>query len=245
MSHKQLLAFLVLSSLLTNFCGAGITVIGPLPYRSLDDNPFDLSGLNSSFFLEDFEDGAVNLPGLGFGGWEVAGPGSLTDSVDGDDGAIDGSGNGGHSLKVSNPLVFPTSPAQFAGHLRLSAPLIFGQRLINAFGFVWTDALPQSFIGVDIFGASGNEGFQINGNFDDSNNGGTAEDVFIGFISDEPFFEIDLGCIVFSSNPNETNFCEFDHLQVGIQSVPEPDLTLASFLGFVLLFRRRLKWLRD
>ena len=36
---------------------------GPTPYLSAADSPFDLSGLGTTFFLEDFEDGELNTPG--------------------------------------------------------------------------------------------------------------------------------------------------------------------------------------
>lgn len=47
--------------------------------------------------LEDFEDALLNTPGVSGAGGGVTGPGGITDSVDADDGAIDGSGLLGRS----------------------------------------------------------------------------------------------------------------------------------------------------
>src|SRR5262245_50991680 len=70
------------------------TFIGPSPYLSTADSPFDLSQLGVDHILEDFEDGQANALGLILNGPDafVKGPGSTTDSVDADDGAIDGFG---------------------------------------------------------------------------------------------------------------------------------------------------------
>jgi len=91
-------------------------LIGPTPYLSFNDSPF--KGLSfSKFFLEDFEDGLFNVPGvtgvsntpgtsLGVGGNHP-----FSDSVDGDDGTIDGSAmEDRRSLKLSTraPMTWAT-----------------------------------------------------------------------------------------------------------------------------------------
>ena len=43
---------------------AEVIVIGPRPYLSAADSPFDMSGLGTTFFLEDFEDGELNTLGI-------------------------------------------------------------------------------------------------------------------------------------------------------------------------------------
>ena len=73
---------------------APLTFLGPTPYLSQADSPFDLSGLGVSFFLEDFEDHLFDTPGVSGNGFVVgdvfsAFPGVI-DSVDGDDGVING-----------------------------------------------------------------------------------------------------------------------------------------------------------
>src|SRR5262245_33520243 len=92
--------------------------LGPTPYLSFGDSPFN--GLSFSYFhLEDFEDGSFNTPGAtASAGWTVNGPGGFTDSVDGDDGAIDGSGTGGHSfLTSSSTFLTITFSASVLGQL--------------------------------------------------------------------------------------------------------------------------------
>ena len=69
-------------------------LIGPWPsllqpYLSRADSPLDLSGLGTTSYLEDFEDHALNVPGVTA---NHGGPASITfgpglhDSVDADDG---------------------------------------------------------------------------------------------------------------------------------------------------------------
>ncbi len=87
------------------------TFFGPLPYRCFDgvatagcgtaESPFasDIRAGNFQYFhLEDLEDGLLNAPGLTASAGAVLAPGALTDSVDGDDGLIDGLGTAGWSI---------------------------------------------------------------------------------------------------------------------------------------------------
>ena len=85
----------------------GITVLGPTPYLSRADSPFPVNGSSAQFFLEDFEPAPGCVPGdLSFcGGGKFSPKGARLlnggaargDSVDGDDGAIDGVGTNGAS----------------------------------------------------------------------------------------------------------------------------------------------------
>ena len=87
------IAFLMIST-----AALAQTFIGPLPYLSKNDSPF-LASINAgTTFLETFETGAFTAPGVTASAGFVIGPGGLTDSVDGDDGSIDGSGTNGHSF---------------------------------------------------------------------------------------------------------------------------------------------------
>lgn len=73
------------------------TLFGTTPYRSFAESPF--TDAFDWFRLQDFESGATSIPGVTVSvGPIVLAPGLLTDSVDADDGAIDGSGRGGRSL---------------------------------------------------------------------------------------------------------------------------------------------------
>jgi hypothetical protein len=96
--------FLALLSIPVGQCHGDWTFIGPTPYRSTADSPFPIS-INPNFFVETFEDGLLNTRGIvqknpfplpGTGGLAfVRLPGQNTDSVDGDDGLVDGLGLGG------------------------------------------------------------------------------------------------------------------------------------------------------
>ena len=106
------------------FAGA---VTGPLEYLSEADSPY--AGLDG-WVREDFEDGLLNIPGVSVNGGSVIGPSSVTDSVDGDDGAIDGSGSNGWSLFFTSPNgLTVTFDAGVIGGAPVSA------------GIVWTDGL--------------------------------------------------------------------------------------------------------
>jgi hypothetical protein len=74
------------SALLAHASASGSVFFGPSPYLCIEDSPFDISGLGTSFFLENIKDGLVNSPG------------GITDSVDCDDGIIDNNGVNGRSL---------------------------------------------------------------------------------------------------------------------------------------------------
>jgi len=50
---------LLLVSVAAQLGSAQVTFLGPTPYLSSADSPFDLSGLGTAYFLEDFEDGQL------------------------------------------------------------------------------------------------------------------------------------------------------------------------------------------
>ena len=105
--------------------------LGPTPYLSKADSPF-LTDLNAgNMYLEDFECGVLTVPGVALSDGTIIPPGfeGLIDSVDADDGVIDGSGLGGHSL--------------FTGSGLTGITFTFNQTTLGAFptkaGLVWTD----------------------------------------------------------------------------------------------------------
>jgi hypothetical protein len=128
---------LVLSimAVLSMTCPLRAAFLTPSHYLAFDDSaagssisPF--AGLSFQYFhLENFEDGLLNTPGvLGVGG-SVIGPGGLTDSVDKDDGTINGSGSGGRSyfsINGAGGVAFVFNPT-------LLSPLP------DHVGIVWTD----------------------------------------------------------------------------------------------------------
>jgi hypothetical protein len=145
------------------------TFVGPLPYLSAADSPFDLSG---SFQLEDFEDGLLDVTGVASSPASIVNPGGITDSVDADDGAIDGSGQGGHTwftLDGSNGITFTFSAT---GGLPTQA------------GVVWTDGGGGTNISFTAFDQGGAPlgSLALNGHGDGNFGGGTAEDRFFGVV---------------------------------------------------------------
>lgn len=86
---------------LSNTADAGSIWFQPSPYLSSDDMPADFAAMNP--FIEDFEDGSADAM-LSISPGKIIGPGydsgipDVTDSVDADDGPIDGSGGQGHSF---------------------------------------------------------------------------------------------------------------------------------------------------
>lgn len=73
-------------------------LLGPLPYLKAADSPLLIAA--PGYVLQTMENGVFGGPGIGsnlFSG-SIVGPGGLTDSVDGDDGSVDGSGTLGRSL---------------------------------------------------------------------------------------------------------------------------------------------------
>ena len=211
------------------FCGsaAHAALIGPTPYLQSSDSPFDGVGFGAYFHLEDFEDALLNVPGVtaSSGGVTsvVFGP-AIHDSVDADDGLIDGSGLGGDSW-FSNPGV--------AG-----VTWTFNEGLLGALpthaGVVWTDGAGD--IMFEAFDKDGlSLGTVVGMHADGSVNGETAEDRFYGVI--------DLGGISAIKLSNQSGGIELDHLQYGavVGGVPEPAtaLLLATTLIVLCHFRKR------
>jgi len=203
---------------------ASAAPFGPTPYLQASDSPFTGLGF-SYFFLENFEDHNLNTPGAtGLTGGPtsiVFGPG-VHDSVDADDGAIDGSGLNGDSWFNSGASTGFSFDATALGGL-----------LPTHVGLVWTDGpflTAVSFVafgsdGVTVVCAIGGSGF-ANTSF----NGETAEDRFFGCS--------DPGGI---SRVTMTNTLgggiEVDHLQYGRAgvAVPEPGTLALVGLGSLLL----------
>lgn len=137
---------------------------GPTPYLSAADTPTGFT--DGATFVEDFEDGVAD-PRLSFPlGGSVIGPGGIVDSVDADDGTLDGSGTAGRSF-----FKFPPFEVAFSAPFPTSA------------GVLWTDGgTPTDGAVFEAFGPDG-ELLGTIGPFtlgDGNNNGGTSEDRFFG-----------------------------------------------------------------
>jgi hypothetical protein len=142
---------------------------GPTPYLSQADSPFTLGAPN--FCLETFESGTLDVPDV-TGNGSVVPPGGLTDSVDGDDGVIDGSGLAGHSYfspDGAGGITFTFDP---------TAPL----GLPTLAGMVWTDGGAFDSVTFEAFDQNGTSLGTVGPNAiaDGSNSGTTAEDRFYG-----------------------------------------------------------------
>lgn len=217
---------------------ADTTLLGPSPYLSFADSPWN--GLSfSQFYLEDFEDHLLDTPGVSADAGGVTsvvfGP-SIHDSVDADDGAIDGSGLQGDSYFSSSGATGVT--------FSFDAGVLGG--LPTHAGIVWTDGAGtvtfQAFgpggTSLGTIGPISDPGVFPNNSF----NGETAEDRFFGVINPGGVSAIHIS--------NSSGGIEADHLQYGLASatlppndVPEPgSLALAvgvSLSGLAVLRRRR------
>jgi hypothetical protein len=140
---------------------------GPTPYLSAGDTPVGF--ISGPMTIEDCEDGSVDPRLLLSLSSHIIGPGGLTDSVDADDGAIDGSGISGRSLFDSPPFEVAFLPP-----------------LPTSAGLVWTDGGTATSVTFEAFGPDDQPLGSI-GPFtlgDSSNGGDTDEDRFFGVRDD-------------------------------------------------------------
>jgi hypothetical protein len=202
--------------------------IGPSSYTRFADSP--LVGVSFNYFhLEDFEDGALNTPGVSASGGSVLSSGTLIDSVDGDDGNIDGSGTGGRSYYSAgnNSLTF-VFDASVLGALPTHVGLVWTDVGFSCTGNGFGEVLFEAFgSGNTLIGSIGS-GTLGDGNFA----GQTAEDRFFGFADASGIASIRI------SMPASGDW-EMDHLQYGreataVAAVSEPS-TLALLAGATVL----------
>lgn len=238
MAHRKFVIAIFAGVLMMLPRMAAASSIGPTPYLSFADSPFASQSF-SWFYVEDFEDGLLNTPGVSVSPSTVAiAVDGYTDSVDGDDGLIDGSGSDGHSL-WSN---FASSFFQFdfdAGVLGA---------LPTHVGLVWTDVgqvtSGQYGTGDVTFEAFDQNGTSlgINGPFllgDGSISGETPEDRFFGAINDGGISRIVI------RSPT-TNDWEVDDLQYGHAApVPEPATAGLLLTGLGVMATRKLRERRN
>ncbi|HYC00596.1 MAG TPA: hypothetical protein VEC57_15790 [Candidatus Limnocylindrales bacterium] len=170
-------------------------LLGPSAYTSEADSPLDVGTVGVC--VENFEDGTLTPPGV-TGNGTFIGPSGITDSVDGDDGSIDGSGAAGHSYFNGNGsagIQFTFSPTASGG-------------LPTTAGMVWTDGGLGAGVTLEVFGPTGTSigTFGPFPHADNSNSGETAEDRFYGYHLSQGISGIKL------SNPG--GGIEVDHLQL-------------------------------
>ncbi len=180
------------------------TFYGPTEYLEYADSPFYRENF-SYFDLENFEDGLLNTLGASASTGNIALPGYYTDSVDADDGIIDGSGAGGHSWSTA---------AGWSG-----ITFTFDSDVLGSFptfaGVVWTDGITSgntvTFEAFDSFNSS--LGTVVASGLGDNNySGGTAEDRFFGLTFSG-------GISAIKIKINESSGMEVDHLQYGFDRI--------------------------
>lgn len=215
-------------SVLVLVSGAHAAILyGPSPYLSAGDSPFASLSF-SSFYLEDFEDGSLNTLGASASSGFALPPGVQTDSVDADDGVIDGFGTAGRSWYVgtSNFVEFSFDPVALGGYPTHA-------------GIVWTDVgFTSSGIGSDAVSfeafAPGGASLGVIGPTavgEGLTTGETGEDRFFGVSDPGGIARIRLTMAT-------SQDWEVDHLQYGI--IPEPATGLLAVLGLLLpRFARR------
>jgi RHS repeat-associated protein len=178
-------------------------VQAPIPnnYRQFSDSPwYNFSG--SWFYLEDFEDHILNTPGVSapFGGLVsiLYGP-TFHDSVDGDDGILDGSGSNGDTFY---------NPNAFQG-----IKFVFNQQVLGNYpthaGLVYTDGYNEGETYYEAFGSNGNS-LGIRGPFafpSTTHKGESINDFFLGFYNQGGISAIRIW--------NTQADIEIDHLQYG------------------------------
>jgi hypothetical protein len=213
---------------------AAAQLVGPTPYLSTADSPFHAAD-HVQFYLEDFEDGALNTPGLhatGLGQVCVSNLAGCFDHV----GLEDSVGNGGdanvgHSLFSGGGSLTLTFDAAALGALPTQA------------GLVWTDGLNP--IVFEAFDENGVSLGTIDGDSaDNSFAGGTAEDRFYGVTNAGGISKLVI---------SDSSGLEIDHVQYGVDvaapngGVPEPTtwaLMLTGFFGAGGALRARRRILR-
>lgn len=203
------------------------TFFGPTPYLSTADTPsgFYAGGVPNA--LEDFEDQSLDFGILVSGGGTS--PPALptrTDSVDADDGAIDGSGSAGTSWFIDDLGGF--------------AELIFTlPGLPSAAGVVWTDGAQTHDILFEAFGP-GMISLGVIGPFDFAdafNTGQTAEDRFFGVQDSGGILALRI------RNENAAGGIEVDHVQFGTAVAEPSTFVLLGLAGAAGSRRRRRRLL--
>jgi hypothetical protein len=195
------------------------SLVGPVPYLSFADVPADFYADPANVTVENFEDGTLDF-GITANGGGLAAPGAMTDSVDADDGVIDGSGTSGRSWFVSDQ-----------GD-RASMTFTFAEPLPKSAGIVWTDGEASHDIYFEAFGPGMNSlGILGPFNFADTvNSGTTGEDRFFGVKNVDGILALKVTNL--ESVPLLGGL-EIDHIQ--FENTAEPKLTVSGTNGGIQL----------
>jgi hypothetical protein len=231
MNNIQPRLFLSIVFLLTVKIAAcdGATFLGPSPYLSFADSPFAAQGFGY-FYVENYEDGLGNVPGLITSQGIAKNPGSETDSVDADDGSIDGSGRDGHSFYPAKPSVGFRFDTFTLGVLPTHVGVV-----ITDVGFPLggTGTVGINDFTLEAFGPGDVSLGTVSATAfgDAALNGATPEDRFLGVIDSGGIDHVII-------QVNSIDW-ELDHVQYG--AVPEPGALIICGVGLLLTgIRRRL-----
>lgn len=235
---KFIAVLITFTSIFFSSAYANTILLGPIQYKSFGDSPFAPTGSHylPGLFLEDFEDGLFNAPGVtgvsntpgtAFG---VSGGTINTESVDGDDGVIDGFGRQGKAMAEVNNLT-----TDDLGYTFIFDPVVLGGFPTHA-GIVWTDGSKTAPTQVEFFGPGG-VSLGLIGPVkisDNSFEGTTDEDHFFGAFSPGGIESFTI------RSPGGMNNMAVDHLQYGPTLVPMPTAaSLFAFSACLSMLRRR------
>ena len=219
----------VLTIVLPSSIQAATLGFGPTPYLSSADRPAGIFCESCPLVLEDFEDGTYADSGITISDGRILEPFSVsgldnfvTDSVDGDDGTIDGSGNAGHSWFFAGSSVTITfdSPAKAAGLVWTDGDMASTNVILSAY-----DSDLNLLLSLDAGDLA-----------DDFYTGETAEDSFLGVLSDTGIAQLTI------ANTGGGSGIEIDHIQYQTcpECIPEPGTLVLACLALVTC----LTWLR-
>lgn len=173
----------------------------PIPYLSIADSLFKGVAFPSYYHFEDWEDAELNTPGVS-STTATLGTGALVDSVDGDDGAVNGK-----CLKKDN--VVCVSGFSGSGTIDFTFDAVALGALPTHVGIVWTDGAPMCDAVFEAYDAAnvliGTKTAATVGDAD--NLGGVAEDRFFSVVH-----MAGVSRIVVKSSAGGV---EVDHLQYG------------------------------
>ena len=199
-------------------------MFGPGAYQSASDSPFAGAAFQW-WHLEDFDDGALNTPGVTAPVGQVLGPAPLTDSVE--------PGSSFYSGDQHHTLTFIFDAGALGGDLPTHAGIVW-----TDVGFLVSDVPPVAsggpadviFEAFDALGVSlGVIGPVSVG--DDAFNGGKDEDRFFGAVHAG-------GISRFTITMPQSKDWEVDHLQYGFVPAPASALILVAGAGMSRRARR-------
>lgn len=215
-----------------------VLFFGPTAYLSAADIPVGFYAGNSPTLLETLEDGRLDASLVASGGGAVRSDISrLSDSVDADDGLVDGTCAGRLGRPCASWVSRDDAPPASA-----TFSFVGTGPLPTAFGLVWTDG-----DGDIMFSATGANGqslgsFEASGFADRFNGETTGEDRFFGVQFDGGIRAI----TITETTPRGGGgfFIEVDHIQYGQMpdpavSLPEPGSLMLSLLALTGLAVRQ------